>query len=222
MAATEEAQSIGKKILSIVNFVNHVIVLSVTGFILYLAGWELNVTSVHAGLCTVGYVLLMSEGLMVLTSESPLSRQLKSYKTRSHVHWCLQILGASFTIAGTSIIYLTKKNHFRSVHGILGITSVAIMIFLGISGASVFYAYQLRKILKPVGTKAMHNFLGIACFIIGIVCQCYGYNKKWMTKKCGQDVATFCIVLTAISALICLHRPFVSLYRHGSALVSRR
>ncbi|XP_011301193.1 uncharacterized protein [Fopius arisanus] len=217
---TEGTQSPGKILLAAYS-VNHVIVLSVTGYVLYLAGWELNVTSLHVGLCTVGYVLLMSEGLMVLASENPLSRQLNGYKTRNHVHWCLQIIGGSLSIAGTLIMFRIKKNHFKSIHGILGITSVAIMIFLGISGASVFYAYQLRKILKPVGTKAMHYSLGISCFIIGIVSQCYGYNKKWITEKSSQDIATFCIVLTATSALICLYRPIVSLYRQISVFLLR-
>lgn len=165
------------------------------------------------------YVLLMSEGLMVLMSENIWSRQLTTYRTRSHVHWCLQMLGASFSIAGTFIMYRVKKQHFTSIHGILGITSVSIMIYLGFTGISVFYAYKLREFLKPFLTKGIHNFLGIACFVIGIVSQCYGYNKNWMVKKSGQEIATLCIVLTGISTLICLYRPILSLYRQVRSLL---
>uniref|UniRef100_A0A6V7M6Y7 ascorbate ferrireductase (transmembrane) n=1 Tax=Bracon brevicornis TaxID=1563983 RepID=A0A6V7M6Y7_9HYME len=163
----------------------------------------------------------MSEGLMVLTSENVWSCQLKSYKTRSHVHWCLQMLGAALSIAGTFVLYVTKKRHFRSIHGILGMASVGIMIFLSFSGATVFYAYQMRRFIKPVAIKGLHNFLGIACFVIGIVSQCYGYKKRWMTKKAGEDIATLCLALTAISTLICLYRPILSFYRQTTTLFSR-
>lgn len=54
MSATEEAQPAHRNFLSIVNFINHVIVLLVTGYLIYLAGWELTTTSLHVGLCTVG------------------------------------------------------------------------------------------------------------------------------------------------------------------------
>lgn len=41
-------------ILTIINTINHILILLVTGYLLYLSGLKLEVLNVHVGLCVVG------------------------------------------------------------------------------------------------------------------------------------------------------------------------
>ncbi|XP_034946983.1 uncharacterized protein [Chelonus insularis] len=205
-------------ILTIINFVNQCIILIITSYVLYLSGAALTTVNVHAGLCTVGYVLLMSKALLVLTEENIWSRQL-SRRATHHVHWYLQLLGLAFSIAGVVVMFKTKEAHFKSTHAILGITSIAILCFLSLSGITVLFAVKLSTLVRPVIFKSVHSFLGIACFFLGMLAECYGYNKRWMVNTVGQGIANVCITCTGIVTFICIFRPLKSFYHQVKSIL---
>lgn len=140
----------------------------------------------------------MSEAIVVLLGDTLLAGKL-TRRVASHIHWVLQCLGAAFSIAGCALIYRVKeKGHFESIHGILGFSSVVVMCVLGFTGLPVIFAVSLRNRIRPVTSKLCHNFLGISCFVLGILAQCYGYQKKWMTTSAGPEIATLCTVFTGL------------------------
>ncbi|XP_043284834.1 uncharacterized protein [Venturia canescens] len=214
-----ESRSIWKSLLTLVELTNHALIFLVTGYVLYLAGKQLSVTNAHAGLLTVGYVLLMSEAIAALSGESILTRNF-SRRIISHVHWVLQCLGGAFSIAGFVIMYQVKEIHFKSIHAILGISSLVIMLVLTIFGVPVMYATSLRKVMRPVTTKMCHNFLGISCFVLGMASQCYAYQKKWMTSVGGNNISTLATVFTALIIIFSLLGPLRSLRRQLGAAFS--
>lgn len=161
----------------------------------------------------------MSESLMVLTPDNVWSQNIPSYKTRSHLHWILQLTGTIMNIIGVIIMIRDKKDDSISLHAILGLLSVASMIFLCLSGTTLFYTVKLKKIIRPVIFKFIHTYVGIFAFVFAISAQCLGYDKKWVKVAAGKQIALLAFILTCSSALICILRPTQSLRKYFKALL---
>lgn len=162
------------------------------------------------------YILLMSEAIVVLASDNTLTASL-SRRANKHLHWILQALGLILNLVGIGMMYNVKSIHFRSIHGILGLTSLVIICVMTIFGYPVWIAWKLRKFVRPVITKFFHSFLGIAGFVIGMITQCYGYKKFWVyhvTKmKYANDTL---LVLTILITMLSLRDALISLYRQAT------
>ncbi|XP_008206753.1 uncharacterized protein LOC100680086 [Nasonia vitripennis] len=190
-------------VLVLCNVINHVLVLLTTGYLAYLSRDLSNVTNLHVLLCTIGYVLLMSEAIVTLTGENVWSRKL-TRRSNSHLHWILQVLGAAFSIAGVYVMYAQRRQHFRSVHALAGIASVGAIIGIFFTGLPALFAGRLRKVVRPVIGKFFHNFLGILCFVVGMVSQIHGYKKGWLIRQTSSEVSMVMIVTTAMITVFSL------------------
>ncbi|XP_029042569.1 probable transmembrane reductase CYB561D1 [Osmia bicornis bicornis] len=196
-----------------VDLINHILIVGVTVFLLYYSMRSFGVTDLHVTLCTVGYVLLMSEAIVVLADGSSLTNFL-TRRAKSHVHWILQLLGAICVVAGIVPMYQAKTFHFQSIHAILGIASTVIMLFLVAFGYPVFVAAKLRAVIRPVVIKFSHNFLGISCFVLGMASQCYGYKKSWLTYVSHvPNIQLICIVVTALITILSLRGALPTLFK---------
>lgn len=161
----------------------------------------------------------MSEAILVLAGENILTSGF-SRQANKNIHWILQVLGLICNVIGVGIMYNAKTAHFLSIHGILGFASFVIMCALAIFGYPVMVAVKLRKFVRPVVIKLVHNFLGIACFVLGMLSQCYGldYRKRWVHSVTHvEDIALF--VLTAVITLLSLRGALFSLASQTFALV---
>ncbi|XP_076678760.1 transmembrane reductase CYB561D2 [Andrena cerasifolii] len=201
------------------DLVNHVLIICVTVFLLSYSLQSFTTMNLHVTLCTLGYVLLMSEAIVVLAGESILTNFL-TRRAKSHVHWVLQVLGLICTVAGVVVMYQVKSVHFRSVHALLGIASVVIMVLLAVCGYPVFIAAKLRNLIRPVIIKFGHNLLGICCFVLGMTSQCYGYKKGWLPNVSKvPNVQCICIILTAVITVLSLRGALASLVRQLIAML---
>ncbi|XP_058800994.1 uncharacterized protein LOC131669842 [Phymastichus coffea] len=207
-----------RTLFTLVNAINHVLVLLTTGYLVYLAR-DLSIsTNLHVVLCTIGYVLLMSEAIVALTGENLWSRKL-SRRFNSHVHWVLQAIGAACSITG---VYVLWRGSFRSIHALVGIASVGAIIGIFITGLPAIFATRLRKVIRPVIGKFIHNFLGILCFVGGMYAQIEGYKKGWLRKKVSNDVIQVMIVTTFMIIVFSLMGSLRSLWEQFKGLFNCR
>lgn len=198
--------------ISAMDAINHALIIGVTGYLVYYSAKKYTVTNVHVILCTIGYVLLMSEAIVVLAGDNILTCHF-SRRANKHLHWILQAVGLIFNLVGVSLMINAKTVHFRSIHGITGITSLVIVCAVTIFGYPVWIAWKLRKFVRPVVTKFLHNFLGNAGFVIGMVSQCYGYRKKWIYRMGEVEYADdVLLVLTALITILSLRGALCSLF----------
>lgn len=161
----------------------------------------------------------MSEAIVVLAGENILTSAF-SRQANKNIHWVLQVLGLICNLVGIGIMYNAKSAHFLSIHGILGFSSLVIMCALAIFGYPVLIAVKLRKFVRPVVIKLVHNFLGVSCFVLGMLAQCYGYRKRWVysvTQVENVDMAL--LILTAVIMLLSLRGALFSLASQTFALV---
>ncbi|XP_031845825.1 transmembrane reductase CYB561D2 [Nomia melanderi] len=217
---TGNGASLYSKCVTAIDVVNHVLIVCLTVLTLYYSAVSTGVLDLHITLCTIGYILLMSEAIVVLAGESALTNFL-SRRAKSHIHWILQVLGLGCILAGVVIMYRVKKVHFKSNHAILGLSSLVMMIVLTVCGYPVLVAAKLRKLIRPVILKFGHNLLGISCFVVGMASQCLGYKMRWLPNVSGIPnvqaislvLTSAIIVLTVRSALPTLFRQFRSCFR---------
>ncbi|XP_066582819.1 transmembrane reductase CYB561D2-like isoform X2 [Prorops nasuta] len=203
---------------SVCNIIGHALVVTLTIYILFHSARDSSTMNLHVTFCTLGYVCLMAEAIMALFGENAWTRYL-TRGSRRHLHWVLQVFGMVFSVAGVVIMFLAKSSHFRSNHGIVGLVSIISMIILMLLGYPVFFAVKLRKTIRPVVVKFLHNFLGIACFALGITAQCLGYQKNWLVKTTGHPHSdVFCTIGTSVLALLVLANPLRSLYAQAGRL----
>ncbi|XP_015602581.1 uncharacterized protein LOC107271290 isoform X2 [Cephus cinctus] len=191
--------------LKVLNFGNHILLFTLAGYLIYIS-WGTGVWSLHVLLCSVGYVLLMGEGIVVLAGENLWSGFL-SRRVNSHIHWVLLLVGSVFSIVGTAYGYhgnaLRNRPHFSSTHGLTGIISVGLVIIAAVLGLPALFAGKLRNIIKPIINKFSHNLLGTASFVVGMVSQCYGYNTGFM-RRLSPEIREACYYSTIIVTILCL------------------
>lgn len=192
--------------LAVLDLVNHALIVGLTAYTIYRS-WGSNVVNLHTIFCTTGYVLLMSEAILVFAGDSVLTKFL-SRGAKRHLHWILQILGLILIVSGVVLMCRVKPVHFKSVHGILGITSTVLAVFLSVAGYPVFIAAKLRSAIKPVAIKFAHNFLGISCFAIGMAAQCYGYTYIFKS-----DLKFLFITIVVAIIALSIRRAVPSLFR---------
>ncbi|XP_014214691.1 cytochrome b561 domain-containing protein 2-like [Copidosoma floridanum] len=186
------------------NAVNHVLILGTVGFLCYEAREFRHSTDLHALLCTIGYVLLMAEAIVSLAGENAWTFRL-TRRGSTHVHWILQVLGATCTVTGVLYKYLNKRSHFNSLHSILGIVSVGCITVVCVSGLPALFAAKLRRKIKPVTAKFAHNSLGVLCFVTGMAAQVLAYHRtKFLRTKYGDEVIYAVTVTTVLITLLSL------------------
>lgn len=61
----------------------------------------------------------MAESILVFSASNSCT-VVHSRRTNSHLHWILQLLGASMSMAGFGVEYANKTRHFGSTHSVLG------------------------------------------------------------------------------------------------------
>lgn len=129
-----EPEKVGKwfMIESYFNTINHVLNGSVALYMTWLcfqAGW--TITTWHALLLTIGYQLLMAEGIMALYSANSWS-YFHSKDTKRLVHLIVLVGATILILVGNSIKIANTSSvkHFKSIHSITGLKQIVIKSML--------------------------------------------------------------------------------------------
>jgi ABC-type nickel/cobalt efflux system permease component RcnA len=89
----------------------------------YQSGNMWSALSQHAWITTIGYQLLMAEGIMTFYKANSLT-SLFSRKEKTHIHWILQAAGGAMALYGCAIFIVererTGRRHFHGNHALYG------------------------------------------------------------------------------------------------------
>ncbi|XP_061402730.1 uncharacterized protein LOC133338576 [Musca vetustissima] len=117
----------------------------------------------HAVFCTIGFVCLMSEGLMAYYRANARTKLCdRSQKTKTH--WILQLCGSVLGLIGVAIKIWIEDTHFHSIHGIVGLIASILLLFSLLSGLSALYAHEMKKVVQPMLTKTLHSVWGLLTY----------------------------------------------------------
>ncbi|XP_043070420.1 transmembrane reductase CYB561D2 [Drosophila grimshawi] len=194
------------------NVLNQMCIGFITIYISYLTlRTGLAGTGLHAWLVTIGFSFFMAEGVMVHYGGNVLTNSYKR-STKTTIHWILMILGGGCGAAGALIKMIQKGFLLKSTHGKLGLTAFILCLLAMSSGLAALCSMRVKKLITPLLNKAFHNFLGVACFVVALVTQYYGYQTGYFTKRAEADLQVLMKCLTLISLLLSSIGPLKSLY----------
>lgn len=100
------------------NTVNHGLIAIGTFYITWYciqSGFSIH-TSLHAILSTIGYQILMSEGILMLYKQNSYTIHVESQEKRKHFHWVFLAAGSLTALAGTLVEYFWREMNNRG-HG---------------------------------------------------------------------------------------------------------
>lgn len=75
-----------------------------------------------------------------------------------------------------------------------------IFLILGVAqGIGAYYAYDLRRFIKPIQNKFGHTMLSTICFIVGMISLIFGYFDEWMIHNSTNDIRFWLIIFAVLS-----------------------
>ncbi|XP_030766326.1 uncharacterized protein LOC115890287 [Sitophilus oryzae] len=164
----------------------------------------------HMILSTVAYIPLMAVAIIAFSEDNLLTL----YMSRTKIYWVHGILLSISALAvtiGISLEVRAKGNrpHFKSKHGLYGFISWVLVLVSVLIGLVAGNTRTFSRYLKPVIAKFIHNIIGIAAFIFGVVSLYYEirvfgrYTSEnvYNTVRYGMWVVTVWSVLAALKSL---------------------
>uniref|UniRef100_A0A1I8NY41 ascorbate ferrireductase (transmembrane) n=2 Tax=Stomoxys calcitrans TaxID=35570 RepID=A0A1I8NY41_STOCA len=179
------------------NLFNHILIVTLTSYMVYKC-WlmEFQKTALHAHLCTIGFVLLMAEGVMVRYRANILFSDY-SAESKTLLHALLQFIGGFLGIIGTLQKYWGKEVHFKSRHAKFGLAACIFCFINFVAGFCVLILPSTRMTMK-----LLHTSLGLLTFVTGMLAQIFGYDTGFFhrnfTHKRLFKFVTFVILAISI------------------------
>ncbi|XP_058446193.1 transmembrane reductase CYB561D2-like [Malaya genurostris] len=187
----------------LLNTINHIFIGFVfiyTTWICWKNGFE-KVFTWHVFLCVFGFHVLMAESILLFYSGNSWSQVLRQPQRRT-AHWMLQVIGSVCIIVGIALEFywrdINNKPHIHENHSILGLVALILLIVSMSNGLGSLYAVELRKRVKPIYLKFGHNFIGFACFVIGMASLILGYDKRIFKENSTTEMVTVLRVFTIL------------------------
>ncbi|XP_041458496.1 cytochrome b561 domain-containing protein 2-like [Lytechinus variegatus] len=173
----------------IIGMVSHLVAISFTGFMIYLA-WPLtNLFSWHPILMSIAFAFLMSESIMFFSSESTLIPKVNR-KSKVSYHWITMTTAIACALIGFAIIFINKvlhdKPHFKSWHGTMGLVVIIYMCIQAFGGAFHLFPKFTSKFVKLADLKLYHATSGLCLFILVITTLVLALYSNWMQQKAGE------------------------------------
>nr|XP_022910952.1 cytochrome b561 domain-containing protein 2 [Onthophagus taurus] len=209
-------------LLEHITTVSHVLLLSVTIFVIYLCAQQesFNLTTWHVFLYILGWAFISTEGMMIIAKENIFGKHLVA-KWRQHVHWLIFIVACGLTIGGFATIVYSKqgRKHFTSEHGKTGFASLILTGIACINGMPTLFTTQLRRFVSPNILKVFHALVGLGAVAVGLGATITGYKIGWFTRKVSSMQADLCIWITIVCTIWGCLKPLLNIFVRSKNIV---
>ncbi|KAL4719118.1 hypothetical protein ACJJTC_012475 [Scirpophaga incertulas] len=149
----------------------------------------------HIILVAFGYVIIVSQAVLSLTT-SGWGRSLKQPQRRT-AHFALQVLGCTAAISGGIVaIANSNPNAKKSVHGVMGITTLSVTM-LTLLGGIFSYLFPESKV-KVI--KIVHSILGSITLILAFTTVLIALHRVPDTRM--PWAYTVCAIVALIGILL--------------------
>ncbi|XP_017486915.1 PREDICTED: cytochrome b561 domain-containing protein 2-like [Rhagoletis zephyria] len=157
----------------------------------------------HAVLCTLGFLCLMSEGLMAYYRGNVWT-QICQRPEKARLHWMLQLCGAIIGLTGIVIKMCLEEVHFHTLHGILGLATMIVLFISLLSGLGSLYATELKSRVQPRVNKTLHNITGLITYTLAMLSMYFSFETA-LFNDYSLDASTyvdFRLLLEIITVII--------------------
>lgn len=94
---------------------------------------------------------------------------------------------------------------------ILGFGSNILIILGVLNGSSTIWAAKLRRLVKPVYIKLLHNLTGSLCFTMGMASLIYGFEKSHFRNYSTPETVLTIQLISALTVVLSMFGPLSSL-----------
>lgn len=183
----------------------------------------------HPLLLSIGWMFLMSEGILALSKESILRKKFKiSGSLKIFLHWTSLTAAAVLIGIGFLIITINKnrlnKYHYTSWHGLLGLIGVIAYLPPCINGVATLYGKDLKAYLNPKIVKLVHVVTGTLCFACGGISLILSVYTKWFARRTNSNLFIFLLglVVTVFPVVWVVQRPLIKSVRNIAKMFSKQ
>ncbi|CAH1169630.1 unnamed protein product [Phaedon cochleariae] len=199
----------------------HVSVLLFVVLILYLCFCRpFEFFTWHPLLLSLGWMLLMTEGVLIISKENPIGRRLRlNHTLKLRYHWIIIAIALALILAGFLVIVINKNNlnkqHFKTWHGLFGLLGIIGCLPAVMNGTAALFDAELKSFIKPSTIKLIHQASGSVAFIFGGLAVILSVYSKWFGRASDNNRYLFMLGLTTsvYCFLWALQRPLLKCFR---------
>lgn len=234
----------------LLNTINHAIIAIITFYCTWYcikAGFTSHL-SLHTFISTIGYQILMAEGIMVMYKRNTYTFLVRSRETKSTIHWIMLAAGSLLAIAGTVVEYVWREQNHRShgyvhhrhawwgqafymlykyVHSVYrqyisGLVSLFCLLPTMLSGLFALLPQRFKRFLKPLFSKFTHNLFATIAFVTGMVSLAMGYTDlRWSKTYDPGEFRTYMAWFLGIVTVITMIGPVRTFFNQGRSFLGR-
>ncbi|TMW54482.1 hypothetical protein DOY81_000474 [Sarcophaga bullata] len=168
------------------------------------------------------FCFLMAEAIMCHYNNNVLTMNYNR-KTKTTIHWILQVLGGGCGIAGVLLKCIKDDFYLFNMHTKLGFAAFILCCISFVSGLASLFSTTLRRILSPLLNKTFHTIVGIGTFVVALSAQYYGYEIGFFYRDApSQDFIILMKCLTLISLFLSCWGPLKALFHKVGTLIDIR
>ncbi|XP_057656524.1 transmembrane reductase CYB561D2-like [Diorhabda carinulata] len=189
--------------------ISHICVILFVGLILYACfSRPFDFFTWHPFLLSLGWMFLMTEGVLFISKENPVGRRLKLDRTlKLRYHWIAIVISMILVAIGFIIAVKTKndrgKEHFKSLHAIFGLIAVLGCIPSAINGTTSLFDVELKQYIKPSLNTAIHVASGSVVVTFGGLSLIMSVYTNWFKRNTDNNKYLFMLgLVTAIYVTI--------------------
>lgn len=175
----------------------HICVVLYTGLILYLCfSRPFEFFTWHPLLLSIGWMLLLTEGVLFISKENPIGRRLRlNHTLKLRYHWIAVTISLVLVAIGFIVIIINKNNknkeHFKTWHAIFGLIALIGCVPAVLNGIAALFDVELKNYIKPALNKAIHVASGKLSVIFGGLALILGVYTNWFVKASGNNKYLF-------------------------------
>ncbi|KAG5873230.1 hypothetical protein JTB14_009049 [Gonioctena quinquepunctata] len=174
----------------------------------------------HPLLLSLGWTILMTEGVLIISKENPVGRRLRlNHTMKLRYHWIILTIAFVLSCAGFLIVIINKNNknkeHFKTWHGLFGLMAIVACIPAVINGTATLFDVELKNFIKPSIIKLIHQASGTIAFLFGGLAVFLSIYSKWFGKNSDNNKYLFLLgfTTTLYSVIWTLQRPLLKCFR---------
>ncbi|CAH0559303.1 unnamed protein product [Brassicogethes aeneus] len=172
----------------------------------------------HPILMSIGWTLLMTEGVLALEKDNSLTKSLKTL-IRWRTHWIALTIAITCILTAFFIVFLNKdysnKPHFKTWHGLFGLIGTIAAVPTCINGIPLLWKMSLTHIVSPKIVKFVHVSSSIVALIFGGISLSLSVYTNWFTKHTKGSYVCFIYGVICVGFLTTwvLVKPFKYCFR---------
>ncbi|KAG4075394.1 hypothetical protein HA402_015047 [Bradysia odoriphaga] len=207
----------------LINTARHLVILLIIGFVTYCSFSNgITLFSFHPPLMLTGFLLLMTEAVMVFSNDSAFHQKLTK-SNRLDFHGGLQFCAGIFIALGFLSIKYSKieptDDEEPSFHSNVGYAACLLSSGAFFGGLVARYGGALKLPVKLI--RIIHALVGSLAYYLALNAICSGLNSEWLHSHVSENVIYALMGTVIVIGVTAVYPPFFGIYDRVKRLFAK-